>query len=302
MSAGSTPSAAAPLTPPGRALPPELRRALGRVTELGSLPEVTVRIVQVVEDPRATARQIHDVVRTDPALAAKLLKVVNSAFYGLPAQIASLERAILMLGLNAVKNLALATSLARLFSGERISERFDARDLWRHSVAVAVAARQLAQAAGFGQPDEAFVAGLMHDMGLIVAHQVLPGRLREVAERCAAEPQSFCAVEEQVYGSDHQAIGWALAAKWKFPPGLCHAIAYHHTPAALQPEHQKTPRLIYLADALGCRGRYGFWLSGQTHELGPEVLQAAGLRPQQLEQVAAELPQGIAEAEAIFGE
>ena len=96
---------------PARGLAPNVQRAVARVTEIGSLPEVTTRILEVVENPRATARQVHEVVRADPALAAKILKIVNSSFYGLPAQIGNLERAIVMLGLAALKNLALATSL-----------------------------------------------------------------------------------------------------------------------------------------------------------------------------------------------
>lgn len=121
----------------GKTLPPELQKAVLKVTEISSLPEITTRIVQIVEDPRATARDMHDIVRTDPALAAKILKVVNSAFYGLPAQIASLDRAILMLGLSAVNNIALAASLSGMFRAEVLCGEFAARDLWRHCVAAA---------------------------------------------------------------------------------------------------------------------------------------------------------------------
>ena len=102
-------------TAPDNELSPELLKAMSRVREISSLPEVTTRIVEVVEDPKSTAQDMHEIVRHDPALAAKVLKVVNSAFYGLPSQIASLDRAIVMLGLSAVKNIALAASLSRLF-------------------------------------------------------------------------------------------------------------------------------------------------------------------------------------------
>ena len=185
-STGGNPGADAAVAA-GKTLPPSLMKAMSRVTEVSSLPEVTVKIVQVVENPDASARDIHDIVRSDPALAAKILKVVNSAFYGLPAQIAGLDRAILMLGLSVVKNLALATSLSRLLKAERITQDFGPRDLWKHCIAVGVCARNLARVSKSDQIDEAFVAGLVHDMGLIVSQQLFPAKLTETAERCFGE-------------------------------------------------------------------------------------------------------------------
>ena len=284
----------------GKALPPELQKAMGRMTEISSLPEVTARIVQVVEDPRATAREMHEVVQTDPALAAKILKVVNSAFYGLPSQIASLERAILMLGLGMVKDLALAASLSRLVKADRISEHFGARDLWIHSIAVGVCARLLAKVARSILPDQAFVAGLMHDMGLIAVLQLFPEKVKQVTELCHQEPQNFCAVEERIIGADHQTFGAALAAKWKFPPGLRNAIAYHHEPSSLQPEFQSAAATVYIADALCCQGRYGFWLTAQIQAPEEWMLKLINVSPEQLEAVVAGLPDAVAEAEQIF--
>jgi HD-like signal output (HDOD) protein len=286
----------------GKELPEELQQAISKVTEINSLPEITTRIVQVVEDPRATAHDMHEIVRTDPALAAKILKVVNSAFYGLPSQIASLDRAILMLGLSAVKNIALAASLSRMFNAEAVSDQFAARDLWRHSVAVGVCAKMLAHRAKSAQADEAFVAGLVHDMGLIVIQQLYPTKLKEVADRCYNEPQDFCVVEEEILGADHQAFGGAISKKWKFPPGLRHVIAYHHTPQAIQPEFQKVVANIYVADALCCQARYGLWLTAQAQPIADELLKSLGLTKEDLDAVLEELPERVREAEHIFAE
>ncbi len=286
--------------PGGKTLPPEVEKAIARVTDLGSVPEVTARIVRVVEDPRTSARDIQAVVQADPALAAKVLKIVNSSFYGLPAQIASLERAILMLGMTAVKNLALASSLSRLLKADAVSERFSARDVWRHCVAVGVCAREMAKAAQSVQPDEAFVAGLMHDVGLIAARQVFPAKLEEVAELCSDSPQNFCATEERIVGADHQAIGGVLAAKWKFPANLRYAIAYHHEPRALQADLQRIPALTYVADVLCCQAKHGFSLTAATQELSDDVLGTAGVRREKIAEIMNDLPARVAEAEQIF--
>ena len=121
-------------------------KALASIGDLATLPEVTIKIIEIVEDQKSTARDLHEVIKNDPALSVKVLKVVNSAFYGLPGQVASVDRAIILLGLSAVKNIAIAASIARLFKGKKISQQFRASDLWRHSVGVAVAARSLAKA------------------------------------------------------------------------------------------------------------------------------------------------------------
>ncbi len=287
----------------GKPLPSHLEQEVQRISEISSLPEVTTKIVQVVEDPKATAHDMHEIVRTDPALATKILKVVNSAFYGLPSQIASLDRAIVLLGLSAVKNIALAASLSRLFKADAISEQFAARDLWRHCIAVGVCARMLARAANCSESDEAFVAGLVHDLGLITVQQLAAEKIQDVANRCLDKPQNFCSVEEAIVGADHQAIGGALGARWKFPPGLRYVIAYHHEdPAELPPEFQKVNALTYIADVICCQQQFGFWLTAQMQEITDSVRQITGVTDTHIEQVSEALEEQVEEAEQIFGD
>src|SRR3954463_8446238 len=131
--------------------------AIKKVTTIATLPEVTARIVATVEDPRSTASQLHKIVSHDPALVTRILKVVNSAFYGLPGQIGSVERAIVLLGLNAVKNIAVAASIGQLFRTAKVCQGFSARDLWTHCIAVGVAARDLAKQMGSSIAEEAFL-------------------------------------------------------------------------------------------------------------------------------------------------
>src|SRR4051812_43782032 len=143
--------------------------ALRKVTNISTLPEVTANIVATVEDPKSTASTLHKIVAHDPALVTRILKVVNSAFYGLPGQVGSIERAIVLLGLNAVKNLAVAASLGQLFRGGKLCEGFTPKDLWTHCIAVGVAARDMARQMKLPIGDEAFLAGMIHDMGILVA-------------------------------------------------------------------------------------------------------------------------------------
>ena len=286
----------------GKSLPPHLQKAMSRVTEISSLPEITVKIIEVVEDPRATAADMHAIVKNDPALATKILKVVNSAFYWLPSKIASLDRAIIMLGLSAVKNIALAASLARLFRSESVSEHFAAGDLWRHCIGVAVCARGLAKAAKKAQADEYFVAGLVHDMGLLVSGQLFSERFRAVADRCQSQPGDFCAAEQELIGADHQCFGIALATRWKFPPALCQAIGYHHEPYVLQSDFRQIATAIYVADTTCGKMQHGFYLTTQAQEITTDMLELLGLDAARLTEVQEELPERIKEAELILGQ
>jgi HD-like signal output (HDOD) protein len=285
---------------PGKTLPPHLLKAMSRVAEINSLPEVTTKIVQVVEDPKSTAQEMHDIVKCDPALATKILRVVNSAFYGLPSQIASLDRAILMLGQSAVKNIALASSLARLFKGDAISDQFTARDLWRHCIAVGIGARALAKRAHAPLADEYFVAGLVHDMGLLVIGQLFPQKLSEVTQRCSAQPQDYCAVELELIGADHQTFGLNLATKWKFPPTLRHAVAYHHDPSPLKAEFRQLATIIYMADTICAKLKHGYYLPAQSQELTENMLKTANVDQSALEAVCSDLPNQITEGESVL--
>ncbi|UCE59050.1 MAG: HDOD domain-containing protein [Phycisphaerales bacterium] len=276
-------------------------KAVASIGDIATLPEVTIRIIEIVEDPKSTARDLHDIIKNDPALSVKVLKVVNSAFYGLPGQVASVDRAIILLGLSAVKNIAIAASIARLFKGRRISEQFSASDLWRHSVAVAVAAHDICKASPHPvMPDEVFVAGLIHDIGTMVERQAFPDGFSEVISQCAGGGVNFLECERQVIGADHQAFGVGLTTKWKFPRHLRAAVGFHHNPENLSAELRNMAILIKMADVICCQHKIGFYLTGQESALTEEMLDTLGITPEQAELIQAELPDKLADAETTL--
>ena len=276
-------------------------KALATIGDLATLPEVTIKIIEIVEDQKSTARDLHEVIKNDPALSVKVLKVVNSAFYGLPGQVASVDRAIILLGLSAVKNIAIAASIARLFKGKKISEQFRASDLWRHSVGVAVAARSLAKASPHpSMTDEIFVTGLIHDIGMLVERQSFPDQFAEVIDRCSQTEEDFLACEREIIGADHQAFGVGLTTKWKFPRHLRAAVGFHHNPDALSVELRNMATLIQAADILCCQERIGFYLTSQGSAIEPHMLETLGITEEQLEEIRFSLPEAVEEAEATL--
>ena len=265
-------------------------KALSSIGDIATLPEVTVKIIETVEDPRSTARDLHEIIKRDPALSAKVLKVVNSAFYGLPGQIAGIDRAIVLLGLSAVKNLSIAASIARLFKGGKISEHFDAKELWRHSVAVGLASRHIAKVGGdVANLDELFVAGLIHDLGVLIERQALPEKLGEVCDRCAAGEGTFLELEAKIIGADHQQFGEAMTSKWRFPRHLRAVIGFHHHPYDLSPELQRLGNLICLADVLCVQEELGFSQTTGNQDITEELLESVGITVEQLTEIRDQL-------------
>jgi HD-like signal output (HDOD) protein len=262
--------------------------ALKEISHIATLPEVTLRIIDLVEDPSSTAQHLHEVISNDPALCSRILKVVNSSFYGLPGQIASINRAIVMLGLNAVKNIAIAASLAKLFRGGELTPFFSAKELWDHSNAVAIASKILSDRLGMGMGDEAYLAGLIHDIGIMVEMQFDRVQLIEALDRCNADMNgrpstSLLETEEEVFGANHQDFGKGLCEKWKFPSPFMAVAGYHHNPTAAPQELQKMVFLVHAADKIASQIPGGFRLDNPNADIDGEVLEALKITPDIIE-------------------
>ena len=274
--------------------------ALKKVTTIATLPEITGKIVQTVEDPRSTAAQLHKLVAHDPALATRILKVVNSAFYGLPGQIGSVERAIVLLGLNAIKNIAVAASLGQLFRGVKLCEGFTAKDLWTHCIAVGVTARELARNMKLPIADEAFLAGLIHDTGLIVSLQVWPDKIREACEKAKKSDKPFCDIERDVVGADHQQLGQGLAEMWKFPRSCQLVAGFHHNPTLLSDKNRMLVTLVYVADTICCHQKKGFNLTALHQKVEAGGAFEMGIDPILVEVVTKRMDDIVSSATAVL--
>ncbi len=260
-----------------------------------------MKIISLVEDPDSTAQDLNKVISHDPALGARILKVVNSAFYGLPGQIGSINRAIVLLGLNAVKNIAIAASLAKLFRGGKISANFDARDLWTHSIATATATRLLSNKCGLGLPDEAFLAGLIHDIGIMVEIQA---RRPKFVEALAMVEAQGCTLREAEYaciGATHEMFGAGLCKLWKFPVSFQYVTGFHHHPMDLVEKNRTLASLVHIADHIAGKMELGFAHDVNPDEpIDPRILQQLNLDQAAIDEVGDELLEAMEEAKNIF--
>jgi len=279
--------------------------AIKSISHIATLPEITVKIIELVEDPKSTAQDLHQVIANDPALCSRILKVVNSAFYGLPRQIGSINRAIVLLGLNAVKNIAIAASLTKLFRGGELCPQFSARDLWIHSIATAAAAKSVCDKLQLGLPDEAFLAGLIHDIGIMVEMQACRDDLVQVFDDLNMDadgvPQNeMREVEMRIIGADHCAFGARLCEAWKFPKSFGYVTGFHHTPLDLPAGNRTLVSVVYVADRIAARSGFGFRGDLTSLDIDPAVLSEIRMNDEQVQQVCEALPQLYEEVEGTF--
>lgn len=268
--------------------------AIREISHIATLPEITLKIIDLVEDPKSTAQDLNKVISNDPALCSRILKVVNSSFYGLPGQIGSINRAIVMLGLNAVKNIAIAASLAKLFRGGDLTPEFSARNLWNHANQVAAASKMIADRLKLGLGDEAYLAGLIHDLGIMVEMQFDRNALIEVVQAMGPGPDGaplgdMLAIEQSVFGADHQDFGLALCKKWKFPETFQRVTGFHHHPLDLAAENRTITTIVHIADKMAGTLEGGFRLDIPKLDVDSDVLDAVKLSREQLTQLATEL-------------
>lgn len=264
--------------------------AVASLKRFSMLPEVTLRIVEIVRDKRATAADLHRIVSTDPALCMRIMKVVNSAFYGLPQPIASLERAIVVLGGEAIKNIAMAASFGRIVREGFAGSGSSAKALWVHSLAVAAAAKSVAESSGRADPGEAFLCGLLHDVGFLVEMRHDPKGLLTVAEARAGGGRWLTALEDEVYGANHQDFGRALCEHWQLPVRIRNPIGWHDHPLELGEESRATACAVYVADRLAAAAGLGFLAGDEAEEIDSNVVSFLGIGAAELFSIIEALP------------
>lgn len=278
-----------------------IRSALKRVTTVATLPASAIRIMKIAEDPASTEDALLEVLEGDPPLAARVLKVVNSAFYGRPRQVGSTAAAMRLLGVNAIRNVALAASLNRLFRGGRTVPGFEAGDLWTHAVAVGTAARRIAERCGGIPPEEAMLAGLLHDIGLLVEIQASPAEFAALISATSQDASlSFAEAESKWLGATHEAFGQALCEQWRFPDALANACGHHHDPMVLAVADRRLPSIIHVADVLAGRVGGGFTRSVGREAPAEGVSEGLGLSSIDLAEIEAQLSADVEQTLALL--
>ena len=201
-----------------------------KVIGLPTLPTVVSKMIELVDNPKTSARSLTNLISTDQALTAKILKLANSAYYGFPREIATVNLAVVVLGFNTVKDMGLSLSVMDAFKSANEDGIFEMSDFWEHSIGCAVGAKMLARSLGYRVSSEAFVAGLLHDMGKVVISQYLREDFKKIINKVYKERCDLRIAEIEVLGVTHAKVGAWLAKKWNMPKCIVHSIEFHHKP------------------------------------------------------------------------
>lgn len=268
-------------------------------SEISSIQSVVSGIVEIINDPDSSAKDLKDLIEIDPPLTAKVLKVSNSALYASRKQITSIEEAVIWIGFDALKELALNQKVCEVFEKAFTHHGYSRAKLWKHSVSAAVLAKMIYRREFAERGENAYVAGLLHDIGIIVLDQFLQGEFKIILDGMKSGSRNLYEVERLILGFDHTAIGSGIAAEWKFPAELILAIGYHHFPASAPEQVAKLARVLYISDFLCHQNNVGFSdLTNPQTEPYAECINFLGLKPRALHLLAKEMMQEIARMES----
>jgi len=211
-------------------IPETVQDLVNGVEQLVSLPEVCFMVNDLVNDPNSDITQIGSVISQDPDLTARLLKLVNSSFYGFDKPIDTVTRAVMVVGLRELQHMVWASSAVETFSNLSPADA-NMAGFWRHSIFCAVTARILARECNILHPERMYVAGLLHDIGRLLIFHKLPKKASKIiAEERSNPDRDIASIENEILGYDHAQIGMALCNSWELPNSLATAIGYHHQP------------------------------------------------------------------------
>lgn len=203
-------------------------KKLNRIEEIATLPAVAVKINRMLHDYDTSIRQVSEAIEKDPPVVTRILRLVNSAFFGLRSKVANIPHAVTLLGFNTVRNAVISVSLLKAFAGKKTGTDFNPTDFWIHSLAVAVTCKQLGEETRLVSPDDCFLGGLVHDIGKVILAQYFQDLFKRVLTTSATRHITFYQAEKDELPVDHARIGSVLAKKWQLPIGLVDAIGLHH--------------------------------------------------------------------------
>ncbi|MCP4294865.1 MAG: HDOD domain-containing protein, partial [Proteobacteria bacterium] len=223
-------------------------------SKISSIQSVVSGIIDVINDPESSAKDLKDIIEIDPPLTARVIKVANSAYYCSPRKISEIQHAVIWIGFDVVKEIVLSQKVCEVFNKDETINGYSGSSLWKHSVAVALLGKMIYRREFGERGENAYVAGLLHDIGIIVENQFLENDFREVLNKVKQEKKNLSAAEYEVLGYTHTDIGKTLTDHWGFPQELVVAMGNHHNPDKAPQEFSKFASTLYVADYL-CQER-----------------------------------------------
>lgn len=266
--------------------------------EFPSMPGAASELLSIIDDPKVAASQIEDILRYDPGLTANILKLSNSAYFGLSNEVGSVRRAVVLLGLNRVTQIVMTSCVNALMAVNVDGYDLPPGELWRHSIAVSVAAELLVKELKIQAPEETFTAALLHDVGKIALSDVLKDNF-EAINTISSEGIPFLFAENEVLGTNHAEIGAQILKTWSLPENIVNAVRWHHDPDSAE-ESQILIDIVHIADVLCLMIGIGVGREGLRYKPSSGATERLGVANKHLEIVASKTLQSVSELSGLL--
>jgi HD-like signal output (HDOD) protein len=272
---------------------------INKSLELVSPPTTYSQLNELIHDDSASAEDISQIINTDPALTTRLLKIVNSPYYGFPSQISTISRAITIVGTSELTQLVLATSVIKAFKGIP-EDLIKMEDFWRHSIACAITASIIAKKCKMPAAEQFFIAGLLQNIGSLVMYQTVPELAKEAITSSLFGSETLEESEQRLLGFDHSHVGEALAKNWRLPAALTEIIRHHHTPSQAELFPIETA-IVHLSDVMvTAAGNFGHPGDRHVPRLDPQAWIELKLDEQQLPDIMQQVNDKIDDLSSVL--
>ncbi|WP_026894451.1 HDOD domain-containing protein [Clostridiisalibacter paucivorans] len=263
-----------------------LDKLIQLVDDMPVFPNRINKILKLTEDPNSTVHDIETEILKDQSLTAKVLKLANSTHYGYSRRISTITEATVLLGFKTIRSITLASSVSKVLMQELPGYGLEKDMLWEQSQTCAIIARQLAKKTRKSDPEQAYIAGLLRDIGKVILSYYVKKEYNLIVEKVGSSGRSFQDAEKEVLGFDHAQIGAKIAEKWNFPQDLIDAIENHHTPAQSN-VNKDLVSLIHVADALVMTMGISMGYDGMAYYMSPFALETLELDEIKIQEIIA---------------
>ena len=272
------------------------------IKTIPSLPTSVTKVLEICNNPQTSPADLNHIISLDPVLVGRVLKLINSAYYGMGQPVTSLARAIIMLGINTVKNLALSTAIMGEFSSRKKSPGLDMEGFWRHSLCVGVSAKLLARKRGIDTKltEEYFTAGLLHDIGKIPLNAVLSKKYMLTVSTADRERKSLHQAEESTLGLNHCAAGAMISEAWKLEGAVGDAIVHHHDSAEYSGNYRDVLYCVVVANQFASHSGIGFAGDRYPEKIAPQVWEALNISREAFDEIEKIVNDEIVKAEIFL--
>lgn len=265
-----------------------LEYIVNKVEDMKVLPEIINKIIVLTDDPDSTVHDMEEVILQDQVLTTKILRLANSAYYGYARKISTISQATVLLGFQAIKGIALASTVRTYLMDELRGYSLEKNELWSQSQTCAIVSRFIAKSIKYYNPEEAYIAGLLRDIGKTILNQHMEKEYMEVLLKMEEGNISFLDAEREVLGFGHAEIGEKIAEKWNLPKDLVEAIGYHHTPE-LANINPILVSIVHIADAITMMMGVGLGLDGLSYSLSPIAIDNLNLDELQFQTIISQV-------------